>query len=229
MKAYLSNVSPAWPIKRQEELLRQAIPDWQAADVRRDVLDSQQLMAHRPSSLRQLERLLKPASFKRADTVMVASFAVLGWRPEDLLTRLIAAAARGFTVRALDVGLDIGPGSTPADMQKALDAFASGKARASERKRGEAGGKVSADRRKAAKAPGIKAIADKWGWPSNREMAEKWGFPGHPYVSTDELKAEAQATYNTIKAHTGFGREAAQAKYREELQRKATREARKRK
>jgi hypothetical protein len=191
MKAYLSNASKVWPIRRQEELMRAAVPGWpKGCDVSRDILDSQQLMAHRPESLRQLNRLLKPSSFQRPDTILVAAFPVLGWTADDLVKRLAAAAARGFTVRALDIGMEIGPDANAAALQRAMEAFEVARQRVRDAKRGQTGGRLSGERRRAAAAEKVQPYAKLWRDPKE--------------TRTDaEIAALAGVSVNTVKAHLG--------------------------
>lgn len=191
MKAYLNNISPAWPLRRQEDVLRAAIPGWpKSVDVRRDVLDSKQLMANRPASLVELGKLLARHSFRRADTINVASLAVLGWRDSELIRHLLAATALGITVKARDIGLEIGPDATPAVMKRAVDAFLAAREKVRQGKRGEAGGQASGAVRRSAAGEKVKTIAKFWKDPKE--------------TRTDrELAVIAGVSVNTVKEHLG--------------------------
>jgi hypothetical protein len=176
--------------------MRAAVPDWpKGCEVYRDILDSQQLMAHRPESLRQLTRLLKPSSFQRPDTILIAAFPVLGWTADDLVKRLAAAAARGYVVIALDIDMDIGPNATAAKLQSAMEAFEVARQRVKEVKRGQTGGRLSGQRRKDAAEAKMKGILPLWRDPKE--------------TRTDaQIAALAGVSVNTFKAHYGprYGR-----------------------
>lgn len=200
-KAYISNISPLWPVERQEAML----PD--GVVVFRDVLTPKERQAHRTAALVQRAEMLRPSTRRNGEEIYIASLAVLDWTAEGMMEALTAAMARGATVRVLDAGLSIGPTARVTTLYVAAVAFAAARKRSQEVDRGRAGGEASA--RKRSEASKARALTIK----------AEWGMPEPP---TAILLARAGLSYNTAKLHLG-PRPAAQRAYQAAQKRKAKR------
>lgn len=188
-RVYLSNISPLWSIDRQEALLRDAIPGYpKGVNVYDDILTPRERRAHQTIYLVDRDQMLRPSSARRAATIYIASLAVFAWSDADMLKAVTAAAAKGMTIRVLDVDLTIGPDAGAAVMSRAIEAFAEGRKRQTEFIRGQAGGKASAENREAKTRAAAESIKAAW---ARRDE------------STKELLARAGISLNTAKRYLG--------------------------
>lgn len=191
-RAYLSNLSPLWPWHKQEALLLSAVPTWpKGIDVLRDELDSQERRGRRQASLVQRDKLLRPSTRRNSDeTILLPSLAVFDWTVEGVLAALAAVASRGATVRVLDCNLTIAADAGASVMGEVAKAFAEARMRQKLVKRGEAGGKASAEARWNAAAEKLKSIEKLYRDPQE--------------VRTDaQLANLAGVSVNTMKEHLG--------------------------
>lgn len=208
--AYLSNISPLWPLERQEKALATALPGWpNGVRVFRDVLDVRARRGHHPDSLVQRAAMLRPSTRNASteastETITLPSLAPLAWTMDDAMRALSLAASRGATVRVLDADLTITRSSGADVMHRAAEAFAA--ARKADRAR--TGGKVSGENR-AAKA---KAKAEL--------LSYEWGLPSSLY-HTDALCGWVGISLNTAKQYLG-PRPAAQRKHLTAIKRRKT-------
>lgn len=155
IRAYLSNISPLWPVERQEAMLPPGAQQF------RDILDARDRYAHQPDRLEQRAAMLRPTRRKGGE-IVVASLAVLDWTAEGLMSCLTLIMQRGATLRVLDVGLTIAPDSGPAVLHQAAQAFAASRKRDAATERGGRGGAVSAAKRAADTKAKAETIRDDW-------------------------------------------------------------------
>ena len=205
VRAYISNLAPGWPVERQEALLAAHVPDWPNVTVYRDILDARTRRANDPADLVNRAAMLRPTGKLRdAETIYVASYAVLAVRKADFEGVQAAVKARGATIRAFD-----------GAQAPSLPAFVAARVEGSRKQARENGIKVSAERRRARADEGCERIKPLWGTPntenSTTALLALAGEPGEPL------------SYNTVVARLG-GREAAQRRYQAALKRKACRE-----
>lgn len=194
--------------------MRAHMPGWpKGCTVYRDDLDEDQRRAHQIASLCRRARMLKAQSFKRPETILVASLAVLAWTADDMLACLTAAVARGAAVVALDAGLTIDATTPAAALSEAVAAFAEGRRKQQAVRRGEMGGKRSGDAREAEAKARAMLIKDRWCLPTR-------DYP------TQDLLAEIGMSINTARKHLG-SRPAVQRAYQAARKRAAKRAAKK--
>ena len=189
-RVYLSNISPRWTIKRQELLLRAALPDYpKGVTVFHDELDRHQRQSHLSANLVQRAEMLKKTRRKAPEDIYLAGLPPLAWTTRDLLVCLSRAVSRMATIHVLEPPLLIGPDAGADVMLKAAEAFEESR-KASQERRGVPGAKVSAERRiEAARA---KAAA----------IRERWRLPIDQYP-TAALLAEANISRNTAIFYLG--------------------------
>ena len=183
IRAYLSNISPAWTIDRQEVVLPPGAQQF------RDVLDARDRYAHQPDRLTQRAAMLRPTR-RHGGEIVVASLAVLAWTAEDLMACLTLAMQRGASVRVLDADLTIAPDSGPDVLHQAAQAFAASRKRDQAAARGERGGAVSAAARVAKATNKAETIRAEWALPSE-------DYP------TLALLGKAAISRNTAKLYLG--------------------------
>lgn len=203
---YLSDVSPWWTEARQREVLARSPHGVSDGQTFYDALTTTERRAHRPESLVERASMLRPTTRRSADTIFVASLAVLAWTQEDLLVVWERIAQRGATLVSEDDQMAFSPGTTGESLTKAWR-----EARAKSRLEGSArrGARISGAKRRAAADEAVEKIRDRWGLPSSE-------------VSTAELLREAGVSRNTVNARLG-GRETAQRRYAAAQKRKAKR------
>jgi hypothetical protein len=189
-RTYTSNLSPRWPFDKQEALLR-TLDGWpKGYAALRDDLDVRARRAHKAASLVGRASLLRPSRRSDGETIYVASLAVLAWSVGDLLAVLTAAGMRGAAVVALDVGLTIPPSDVSAVLHQAMQAFELSRKADAALKAGEAGSKVSVQRRTDAARAKCEIIR------------VRWLRPAYEHLTIDLLK-EAQISRNTAKYYLG--------------------------
>jgi hypothetical protein len=189
-RTYTSNLSPRWPFNKQEALFR-TLDGWPMGyTALRDDLDVRARRAHKTSTLVGRASLLRPSRRSDGETIYVASLAVLAWSVGDLLAVLTAAGMRGAAVVALDVGLTIPPSDVSAVLHQAMQAFELSRKADAALKAGEAGSKVSVQRRTDAARAKCEIIR------------VRWLRPAYEHLTIDLLK-EAQISRNTAKYYLG--------------------------
>jgi hypothetical protein len=189
-RTYTSNLSPRWPFDKQEALLR-TLDGWpKGYAALRDDLDVRARRAHKAASLVGRASLLRPSRRSDGETIYVASLAVLAWSVGDLLAVLTAAGMRGAAVVALDVGLTIPPSDASAVLHQAMQAFELSRKADAALKAGEAGSKVSVERRTDAARAKCETIRREWR-----------AHPSEP--PTSDLLAKAGVSRNTVKKYVG--------------------------
>ena len=117
-RAYLSNITPLWPIARQREVLGAR----QAEYV--DELRPAALKRREAADLKQRAVLLAPTARRTGEVIEVAAWACLAWTWQDFADVIAAAHRRHATLRALDTGAEIPPDATPDVVAGAIQAFA---------------------------------------------------------------------------------------------------------
>ena len=208
IKVYLSNISPLWPIERQEAALCDVLT---GATVFREILPTRDRRAHRPAALIKRNEMLRVTRRPAGETIYLASLAVLAWSADDLAQCLAAAMARNATVVALDIGLTIPPMPGAEVLHQAILAFAESRRKSDAIRDGKAGAAVSASVRSAKADAAIERIKARWPLPS-----DAW--------STADLVAEAGVSRNTVQARLGT-RPAAQKKHLAAIMRRSKKEA----
>lgn len=218
LRAYKSNLSPPWTERRQDEALARAIPGYpRGVDVISDWPDGGARQGHKPLLPGRDGLLLRRASRRAEEAIYMASLSVLAQSWEDGATgewgvaRCLALAAdRGATIHVVGITppLIIPPSSDAALFAEASQEFAQGKRRQRAEKRGQVGGRVSADRRKADAREKLKTIERFWHDPKETRKDA-------------ELAAIAGVSVNTVKDHLGDRPRKAIKRAREALQKAA--------
>lgn len=206
-RAYLSNISPVWPLARQEALFDERLPGWRKLSVFRDELGSIERIAHRSATLRNRESLLRVNERLTRYTVVVASLPCFGWKGYDFRNAFEAFTACNASLLALDVGQTFGH----EDLSAALKAFGAGLARAKSANtpaRGSGGSAAAAVMRKAATDVGVERIRHLWPLP-----ADEWPTYILRLIASDTDEPKA---YNTLVDRLG-GREQIQAQHAREV------------
>ena len=208
IKAYISPISPWWTEERQLQLLAERVDGWNRALVFRDDLTLTERRAHRPEALIARAQMLRPTQRRNAETIYVASLAVLAWSEDDYLAVLHAATARNAMIVAIDENVVIQPHPKRVLWTGYVDAWKA--ARTKSRLEGAArrGAAVSAERRLERSKAGIEKIKRFWALPSK----------DYPMRKLEELSG---LSWNTIKAHMPEPRAVAQHRRKQQEQRKA--------
>lgn len=198
-KVYISNLSPLWPIKRQEAIL-----DDVEGTRFCDELDSSERRGFRINGLPSRDMMLRKSTRSEDQVIQVASIAVLARNSEDLMIALTQAAERNAVVRDLSARVDIKPNAKAKDLKAVAALFADSRKRAAEKVRGQTGGQKSG----AIKAAQAKAVALKYenDW-RNHEKTNK------------DLAKESGVSVNTLKLYLGRRKEA-RARYMAAMKRK---------
>lgn len=125
VKAYLSNLSPTWPMERQEALLAGYVPGWpDAVALYRDVLTPGARKAHSAKMLKHRAKLLRPTERPAlGEVIYVASPAVLDWGSDGFLACLKAIAARRAALVFLDTGRRLEHDASGVDVTAAMQEF----------------------------------------------------------------------------------------------------------
>jgi hypothetical protein len=189
LRAYISNISPLWPVEQQEAALKAALPGWpDGVMIFRDVLDTRARRAHRISSLIERADMLRASTRRSPGSIYLASLAPLAWTAEDLMECLSLAAAKNATVHVLDAGLVIPPSPGAEALHQAAIAFRKARERQSGWERGKRGGQASGEMRSAAAKERAETIRERWALPT----------ADYPTIA---LLAEAGISLNTAKMH----------------------------
>lgn len=182
-KLYFSNLTPVWPLKRQEAILNGI-----SATKFCDELPSGERRGFRLNGLPERRSMLRPTTRQAQQTIFVASLAVLARNAEDLMLALSQASEINATVRDVSANVDIKPHAKAKELKKAAEIFTQGRMRAMEVERGTTGGRKSADLRLAQ----AKKIA--------LEHEKDWLEYGK---TNKQISEESGLSVNTLKAHLG--------------------------
>jgi hypothetical protein len=201
-RAYISNISPLWPVDRQEAALAAGVPGW-PVPIYRDILPAKERQAHAPDSLPERAALIRAGRSRRGVlTLYVASLAVLARSVDDLAGIAAELQERGAALVALDIAADAS--GMPADLAAA---FKKSRLRAAQAK---------------ARAIGSRNAAIKL---SKKEAALRlkpfWGLKEY---KTADLLAREGITRNTANKHIGMTREQAIKQHEALLKRRVKRE-----
>jgi hypothetical protein len=193
-KFYLSNISPLWPLSRQEAVIDAAYPGKRDdGNTWRDWLTPRARRTHLDEILDQRGYLVRPSTRKGGDNIVIASAAVLAWKTDALVGFLSAAAAKGSTIHIIDAKLTINPKSGPSVFEKVIAAFKKAKIRKTSLPSGRAGGSRSAELRSAEAEASCDTIKAPWSIPRGYKDYE----PDH------KLLKRAGVSRNTAKKYLG--------------------------
>jgi hypothetical protein len=213
-KVYMSNVSPLWPIERQEQIIAPALAA-RGITERKDFVDellANQRRAHHDKDLAEREQMLRPSTRKDGGLIVLASLAPFAWSVEGMLGGLMRAAENKATVWVIDADITLKPKADPKAWAKATEAFHQARKRAQAEERGKAGGLASAAKR--SKREAAESIREAW--------ALSEGEPG--YEKTDALLERIGIkNYSTAVGYIGH-RPIQQAARQAALKRKAKRQ-----
>jgi hypothetical protein len=163
VRAYLSTISPRWPVERQEAEHAAKTPGWPDVPTYRDKLSPRKRMSHSVVDLKERRSMLRPHSRQASEAIYVASFAVLAFTAGDFMDVVAAASARRAAIVTHESGRRIEPNAGADVLRDALAEFQSSKRR-SERsgQGGKPGGEASAAKRLADVTARVALIADAW-------------------------------------------------------------------
>ena len=223
-RAYLSTLSPRWPIARQEAEHAAKTPGWPDVPTYVDKLSARQRMAHQPRDLKERASLLRPTGRGEGnDLICVASLAVLAAGAEDFMAVCADASARHSSIVDHESETVISWAADAIALSAALAAFLDSRRR-HDRKGGggKPGSAASAAKRVADAQRRAELIREDWG---KRELrtAELLIRAGRTAKGRQDV---TPMSYVTAKALLG-ARPAAQKKaevdaYREQKRREAT-------
>lgn len=162
-RAYIRNGVPGWPPEKQEAALRAAGFD---GPIYRDEMSRAHLRGRNIASLKERAKMLRPTARTTPEVIWVASFLCLALNPVDLTEVLAAAVARNATVKALDMGVEVGPGAGPAEVAKAVQAFDKARKGEQTREARTRGNAAAAERARQRTAPKLTEARKLWGLPS---------------------------------------------------------------
>lgn len=123
-KAYISNISRAWPAARQREIIGPGGTEYE------DVVKKTVLKRRDPASLKERATMLRPTARKTPQTIRVAALPCLAWTWLDFVAVMAAASARNATIVSASSGLEVPPNPDMATVHRAMTEFASAKLRA---------------------------------------------------------------------------------------------------
>lgn len=209
-RIFMSNISKAWPRERQLSVLGGAAID-KGAPTYEDVLSRRGLQSSDPDLMVDRATMLRPTSRRSAETIWVASLAVLARTAEDLAKVFAAAAARHATIVSVSEGLSIPPDPHSAVLAQAHAAWKRGRLKAQTEGGRLAGVRISAEKRRAKTAAALDKVREDWGRPSDE-------------VPTAALIERSGMTYKSLHEHLG-PRKKAQKKQLLREQRAAKKEA----
>lgn len=210
LKVYLSNISPLWPLGRQEKVLAPLVPGWPDVPTYCDTLSANVRKAHNAGSLLQRASMLRPTARRPGDeTVYVASLACLAWGVADFSNVLAAMSDRDTSLVVIDTNTTIPPDAGARVLAAAVKAFVAAKRSVT------GGGPIvgalaSAAMRRAETNDAIRKIEGRWKLPTK-------DYP------TWQLLTEAQLSRNTVVDRLGK-RPDAQRRYQAGLKRAARRQ-----
>lgn len=173
-KVYISNISKAWPVDRQERLIAEKIPEWPDVPTYRDDLSAAKRRGQSREAMAERGYLLKPAS-PRSEVIAFASWPVLAWDTKDLGECWSAAKARGATLMALDTGAVLGPDSGADEWMAVSEDFVAKKRSAEAGGGRRIGAAASVKVRTEDVARRIALIKDDWPkpWPPTPELLQR--------------------------------------------------------
>lgn len=161
-KVYMSNISPLWPLERQEPLIAQALAARGIME-RKDFVDeltANQRRTHHDKDLTNREQMLRPSTRKDGGLIVLASLAPFAWSVEGMLAGLTRAAENRATVWVIDAGITLKPKADTKAWAKAVEAFHAARKREQAGERGKAGGVASAAKR--SKKEAAESIREAW-------------------------------------------------------------------
>lgn len=203
-KAYISNLSPVWPVAKQINVLNPVTSDSEKpVTIYRDELPSSERRGHRVDGLPERGQMFRPSSREAGQIIFVASLAVLARNADDLMLVLTQAAERNATIRDLTANVDIKPTAKAKDLKEATRLFVEARKRAIESERGKTGGQ---------KSGGLRAQLAK-------EIALKFENDWQDFKKTNQqIAKESGLSVNTLKLYLGRRAEA-RARYLGKLKR----------
>lgn len=212
-RSYVSNLSPAWSVEKQEAMLGNAY-----GTVFRDILGPKALKDRDVSKMLGRAELLRSTGRNTNETITVASFAVLAWTWQDFGVVITAASGRQATLHALDTGWTLPPHAGPGEVIAALEAFR----RVASVRRMLAGRDAVAAERKADTERRVALIADDWPKPKRSTpdllmiAGPRPGVPMAPATARAHLgsRPKMQAAYSLERVREA-GRVAGRAKGKE--------------
>ncbi len=160
-KAYLSNISPAWSIARQKEVIGPPLPGGAVAAYL-DELKPRHLRRRSPDDLVERAVLCRPTGRRGPEIVRVASIGVMAWRQDDFARVVEALGARRAALVSHHDGETFDLQSATA-RQRAIELFPTARKEGG-RQRGRAvGARRSAEIRNAASKAAAEAVRARWG------------------------------------------------------------------
>src|ERR1700722_9906676 len=183
-KLYISNLSPVWPVSRQEAILAEI-----EGTRYTDELDASERRGYRLNGLPERSHMLRPTTRTQAQIISVASLACLARNSEDLMFVLTQADDLNATIRDVSAKVDIKPGSKAKDLKNAAMIFTESRKRALEAERGSTGGKASGELRgKLAKETALRFQKD---WAEDKKNSK-------------QIVKESGVSINTLKLYLGL-------------------------
>lgn len=173
-KVYISNISKAWPVDRQEKLIAEKIHEWPDVPTYRDDLSAAKRRGQSREAMAERGYLLKPAS-PRSEVIAFASWPVLAWDTKDLGECRAAAQERGASLMALDTGVILTPEATAGEWQAVVEDFLAKKKSAEVGGGPRIGAAASVKVRTEDTARRIALIKDDWPkpWPPTPELLQR--------------------------------------------------------
>lgn len=197
--AYISNLSPVWPVSRQQAIFA----EHGIEQTHQDELTADERRGYRLNGLPDREMMFRPSTRQGDRTICVASLACLARNAEDLMVVLSRAAELNTTIRDLSANINIKPNARTKDMKLASELFAKGRKRERELVRGQTGGR---------KSGGLRAQLA-------RDTARKFEADWQDFKKTNQqIAKESGLSVNTLKLYLGRRAEA-RARYLGKLKR----------
>jgi hypothetical protein len=163
-RAYISTISPSWPLDRQREGLKGC------EDIYCDDLTKAQQKRRRTDELKDRARMLRPTSRTEPGIVYIAAWICFAWDSDDLLIAAGQAAARRDTIICVSDGTQLDPVPNVEALGKIVAGFRRARVDARTEPGREKGTVVAAARRKEDLARRLALIAEDW---PKREHATK--------------------------------------------------------
>jgi hypothetical protein len=182
-KLYFSNLSPVWPLSKQEAVLS-GISGTKFSDE----LHPAERRGFRINGLPERQNMLRKTTRQVDQIISVASLATFARNAEDLMLALTQASEINATIRDVSANVDIKPSAKAKELKRAAEIFTQGRKRAMEVERGTTGGRKSADMRSA----------------QARKIAKEHEKDWLEYDKTNkQISEESGLSVNTLKAYLG--------------------------
>lgn len=215
IKAYLSNLHNWWTVERQREALAAIHPAYPKGVVEYiDELPPVASRGRRPDRLIERAHMLRQTTRATADTLLLASLAVLARNEADFRQTIRDIAGRGWSIRITEPPDHI-LFKGRWDIERLVAAWRAACTQSRLEGAARRGGQASATKRKADTKAKFEIIRERWPLPSKQ-------WPTAALLDESGIRSR-----NTINALLGHNRETAQARYQAALKRKATREGKK--